>query len=258
MKRILIPILSVALSAFADPVAVTNELLTVDQNGNPSVPGVLGTASELARLQAQTEIAAAAARAAENVYKDTTNLLHDVAAQLVNRNAVVYRRYFMDAFTAAIIIGDDDKCVIYGWTKLPDAQQTDVGRVKFHCHYGCTADILSMKGIFKTNSDVTTSRKEWGYLSEDYVTDIITDPDKSSYTDKDGNQYDHCYRATVSIPEEIAHFLIISIPSRQADSDGATVMLYGGATGGINAVIPDGTIGYEVVGGLVVGVTEAN
>lgn len=247
-----------ALVSFADSVATTNELLTVDQNGNPSVPGVLGTASEMARLQAEMRIAAAEAAAAEKVYSDTTNLLSDVAKQLVNRNAVVYRKYFMDAFTAAIIIGDDDKCTITGWDECPAAMQDEPGRKKFYCHYACTADILALKGIFKTNSDLTVSRKEWEYLDESYVTDIITDPDRSRYTDKDGNVYDNCYRATVSIPDEIGHFLIINIPNQQADSDGSTVLLYGGVTGGINAVIPDGNLGYEVVGGLVVGVTEAN
>lgn len=247
-----------AFASFADGVAVTNELLTIDQNGNPSVPGVLGTASEMAWLQAEMRIAAAEAANAEAVYAQTTNLLEDVAKQLVNRNAVVYRRYFMDAFTAALIIGDDDKCVITGWTECPAAMQDDPDRKKYYCHYACTADILALKGIFKTNSDLTVSRKEWEYLDEGYVTDVITDPTRSSYTDKDGNLYEHCYRATVSIPADVAHFLVINIPNQSADTDGATVLIYGGAAGGINAVIPAGDLGYVITGGYCTGVTEAN
>lgn len=260
MKKHLIALLAAAAAfvSFADGVVVTNELLLIDQNGNPSVPGVLGTASEMARLQAEMRIAAAEAANAEAVYAQTTNLLEDVAKQLVNRNAVVYRKYFMDAFTAALIIGDDDKCVITGWEKLPDAQQDDPARVKYYCHYACTADILALKGIFKTNSDLTVDRKEWEYLDESYVTDLITDPARSSYTDKDGNLYEHCYRATVSIPAEAAHFLVINIKNQSADTDGATVLIYGGAAGGINAVIPSGSLGYTITGGYVTGVTEAN
>lgn len=244
-----------ASASFADPVSVTNEILTVNQNGEISKPGILGTVSDVARLQAETRIAAAKAEEADKVYADTTNLLHDVAQQLVNRNAVVYRRYFMDAFTAAVIIGDDDRCAIYGWEKAPASAQDEPGRVKWYCHYGCTADILSMKGIFKTNSDLTVSRKEWEYLDEGYVSDIQTEP--GPYTDPVSHDvYDNCYRATVSIPDGISQFLIISIPNQQADTDGATVLVYGGQKDGITTVIHDGNLAYEVTGGYVTGVHE--
>jgi len=257
-KMLLFAAIAASLVAVAVPVSVTNEVLTVDQNGIPSVPGVLGTVSDLARLQAATEIAAAQAASAESVYAATTQLLSQVAKEFIDRNVVVYRKYYMDAFTATIIIGDDDKCAIYGWQTLPSAQQDQPGRVKYKCSYACTADILSITGIFKSNSNVTSNRADWAYLDSQYVTDVTTDPSRSTFTDKDGNVYNYCYQATVSIPSEIAHFVVINIPNQSADSDGSTVVIYGGVKDGINTTIVDGTMAYDIVGGLVVGAREAN
>ena len=258
MKTLIASLALAVSSAFAG-VPVTNELLTVNEKNEVSVPGVLGTVSDVARLQAATEIAAAQAATAAQVYEDTTNLLNDVARQLVNRNAVVYRKYFLDAFTAALIIDPSkDKDDIYGFTVAPSSEQTVPGSQVCYCYYGCTADILNLRGIFKSNSDLTVSREEWLYLDASMVLDVSVDPDKDPYVDEDGNRFEHCYRAKLAIPNGIMGFMIINIEGQAADSDGATLLLYGGVKDGVTGTIHDGQLAYELVGGLCVGVIPGN
>ena len=262
MKNLLaIAALAAASAACAQsivvPVTVTNEILTVNQDGKVSKEGFLGTVTDLAQLQAATEIAAAKAETADKVYADTTNLLHDVAQQLVNRNAVVFRRYFMDAFTAAIVIGPDDKCIITGFEKSPDSEQTETGRVKYVVRYGCTADVISLRNIFRINSDL--NRQEWTELGDAYVGQVESEP--GTYTDpRSQDVYNHLYKVTLSLPQEVAQFVVLNVPYQYADTDGATVLIRGGVKDGLTTTIHDGNLAYGVTGGFVTSVhqTEPN
>lgn len=242
---------------FGGSVSVTNELLTVDQNNNPSVPGVLGTVSDLARLEAQTELNAAAAVVAENTYQQATNLLDEVAAEIAAERTVVYRKYFLDSFTAAVIVDPSvDKVGIYGWEKLPDAEQTTAGRVKWYMYFGCTTDISSITPQVKSASNLASGTAGFQFLDSQYVTDYL--PMSGTWTDRDGNVYGHLYRITVSIPSEQAHFCILYVSGDAPGGSGDTLTAVGGFTGGITTNAVSGNLTFRISGGLCTGVTDSN
>lgn len=238
-------------------VVVTNELLTVDQNNVPSVTNVLGTVSDLARLQAQTELNAAAASVAEDTYDQATNLLDTVASEIAAERTVVYRKYFLDSFTAAVVVDPAvDKVGIYGWEKLPNEQQTEDGRAKWYMYYGCTVDIGSITPVVKSASDLSSGLSGFVPLDSQYVTDLT--PMSGTWTDAQGNTYEHLYRITVSIPEEKSHFCIIYISGDVSEGSGDTLTVVGGFTGGVTTNFVSGNLTIQITGGLCTGVTDAN
>jgi len=255
MKRILIvSCLSVGLAAalFGTPVAVTNELLTVDQNNVPSVTNVLGTVSDLAKLQAQTEINAAAAVVAEGVYDQATNLLDEVAKEITAEKVTVYRRYFLDSFTAVVVIDPAvDKVSIYDWVRLPDAEQTESGRVKWYMYFGCTTDMSTIMPQVKVANTLSGGTAGFTFLDAQYVTGYV--PITGTYSDGDGNTFSHLYRVTVSIPQESSHFCILYVDCSAAGGSGDTLTAVGGFTGGITGVYTNGNLETTYTGGLVTG-----
>lgn len=255
MKTLMSILFSVPLAVSAAGVSVTNELLTVDQNNNPSVPGVLGTISDLARLEARTEINEASARAAEQTYDQATNLLDSVAKQLGSSRPVVYRRFFLDSFTAVVVLDPAvDKVVIYGWDKLPDSEQNQPGRQKWYCYFGCTADISTLTPQIKTTNDLSVPKSSWAFLADQYVTGFT--PMSGSYTDRDGNTMNNLYRLTVSIPEEQARFVIVYIDADSGEGTGATMLAVGGINGCTSTNVISGSLRFEITGGLWTGVTN--
>ncbi len=260
MKRLIVAAL-LPLACLAESVTVTNEVLTVDQDDNPSVLGVLGTASDVAKLQAQTELNAASAKAAEDTYEQTTNLLADVAAELTAGRTVVYRRYFLDSFTAAVLLDPTvDKVAIYGWEKLPDSGQTVSGRVLWYLYFGCTQDISALTPQVKTVSTLDTKDSEgnlpWAFLDEAYVTGYT--PMTGTWTDTDGNTYSNLYRLTVSVPDDDKGFFVVYVNGNATDTTGDTLTIVGGVKGGVTQDVTAGSLTFHVTGGLVTGVENAN
>ena len=248
------------------PVSVTNELLTVNEKNEVSVPGVLATVSDLAEIQAQTEINAAKAEVAEEVYDDATNLLASVSKQLLAQHTVVYRKYFLESFTSVVLINAaTDKVAIYSWTSCPGTTCTDTacthaaipsGKVRYHIRFGCTVDISSITPRVKSASTLNnTAIASWDYLDDQYVSGYRSI--SGSYTDGDGNVYNNLYYLQVLIPDTTAQFCVISLPEGTADSDGSTLVVQGGINGGITQTVTAGNLTITVTGGIITGVTDS-
>lgn len=263
MKKAILAAVIAALAAaatYADPVTNQLKVLTVREDGTipPQFTNTLGTVSDMARLQAATLIAAEKASQAENIYAQTTGELTRVATQLVNNQAIIYRRYFIDSFSSAMIIDDTrDKVWLYDWKEAPAERQTVSGHKGWDCYYAFKGecDIQALKGIFKYNHTLAggTPREDWEYLDESLVSDPVSLGEK---VDPDGVRFNYSYRTTVYLPNNESGFLIISIAPQDADADGSTIVMYGGDRNGLNGVKRIGNLDIEYVGGRAVSITE--
>ena len=256
MKKLLAIILTgLTVSAFADTERV--QVLIVDENGNLNISNVVATISDLARAEGNLAIANATAQAASNAYDEASTLLDQVAAQITDSEVIVYRKFFMDSFSAAVIIDPlRDKINICGFEE--SATQDLTGYKKYDVRICCTADIPLGSNVmhFRHSNSLTNSVTEWTELASAYVTGLTLD--SGGYTDQDGNTYNFTYSCTVALPLQVAHFLIITLDPAYGAGDGSALTIVGGVDGGITTNVVTGNLTWRIDGGLVTGVTDSN
>lgn len=250
MKSVL---MSLAALMCATGIAHTNDLeyITIREDGSlpPRQTNVLGTVTQLAKLQAQMEISAQKADQSERIYSQTTGNLAIATAQLSQIQSVGYADYYLVSFDSAMVIDSNrDKVCLYRWQQAPSERKME-GRESFDCYYAFkgTCDIQQLKQIFKVGIVGDTSPSEWDYLADEYVDDPVS---LGEYTDKDGMKYNYSYRATVHLPSELGRcMLVIHIRDQAADTDGSVVLMHGGDSGGLTGVFTFGDTTVEYVGG---------
>ena len=258
IRKIFLAALGLAIFSWAVevPVYVSEEVLTIDQNNQPSVAGVLGTVSDVAALQADIEINAEKERVYAEVYDQTTNLLDAVAAELTQERVTVYRKYFLDSFTVAVLLDPDvDKCAIYNWERLPDASQTVSGRVLYYLYFGCTQDISAITPQIKYQNSLDNGVSSFSFLDAQYVTGYT--PMSGTWTDSDGNSYSYLYRITVSLPSTDSNFCLVHLNGDASDNTGDTLTVINGITGGVTTNVVSGNLTLHITGGICTGVTDA-
>lgn len=247
--------LALSFSAAAAEHSVTQTLLTVREDGLPAAfTNLFGSVSDMARLQAQLDIAAAQARQAESIYAQTLKDLDDVCEMAVANRAIAYRRYFIDSWEAAMLIDDTrDKAVIVKF-ETADPSRARAGSDSFDVYYAFkgTTDIRTLKSIFKTSEELGTPTADWDYLADTDVDDPVSLG--HPYTNDIGTVFNYTYRTTVHFPADERGFLVVSIQPQAADSDGSVMVINGGDKDGADMDVvvekADGTrVSAKVVGG---------
>lgn len=238
--------------------AVTNRVLTVDQDGNVSSTAGLATQAELAAVAASNRIAVAEQAAAASGYKATTNLLNAVAQNIIAA-PVVYMGVELTGFEAAVAFDEDSK--VYITAMRPNVREVAVDGVaciESEIDFAFQEALQEVKPLVEYSPLVGTNapRSAWGILQDAFVTN--PQQQTGSYTDRVGNVYHNLYTMGVRIPmAEVGDraFFGISVPNDAAEDDG-TVYEMPGVKGGFNGYVEWGGKTLKFKGGYLTGVAQ--
>ena len=224
-------------SAFATGLGLTNEVVTVDQDGGISKSGI-ATVEEVATNAINVQIAMQRAQIAAETAVATTNAIQAIVDNIMSNRVIVYRRGFIDSFAALTIITDADTCAII---------------------YVCSADVSQIKpNVYTHNTlDGGVSHLDFTLTPDAYVTEPTFYSEPATYGEA---TYDNYYKVTVTIlnPVETAHyFLFIKLEGNDPGGTGAQLNVRNGIKGGVTDTFQFGNKVIQIKGGLVKGVTNA-
>lgn len=238
--------------------AVTNRVLTVDQDGNVSSTAGLATQADLAAVAASNRIAMAEQSAAADGYRATTNLLNAVA-QSVLVAPVVYMGVELTGFEAAVAFDEDSKVHVTAFR--PNVREVAVDGtacMESEIDFAFQEELQTVKPLVEYSQMLGTNapRSAWGILQDAYVT--TPQQQAGSYTDAVGNVYHNLYTMGVRIPKaEVGDraFFGVSVPNDAAEDDG-TVYEMPGVKGGYSGTVEWGGKTLTFKGGYLTGVTQ--
>lgn len=259
----------------AAAVAVTNQFLMVDQDGNLNASGV-ATVSDIATNAVAVQVAYAKATAAEEAAGSVTNALDAVVQNIMNDNVVVYRYGYTDSFSALVVFTDSDTCVICDFAKVKATSSEIVVRIRF-----CSSVALravkpkvmarnSLDGLQNGREDFSqvpdANVESAGSYSQATVASLSAAglPTGGSYytaepTVMGGTTYSGFYEICVTVPNPVSttsYFYWIKLVADTPSGDGATLDVHNGITGGVSGNYQFGTHVLHFGGGILTNVTS--
>lgn len=249
-----------AMSFFASNLVaepVRQKLLTVGDGGELNSTNAVATQADLAAIAASNQIAAAEQEAAREGFNQAVSLLSAVATNIAAGTPTVFFGVEISTFDAAVAFDEaKDKVKIVAF----EDQNTSsvIGGVlceKWRMRFAFTADLQTVKpqiGYAQVIDGVP--RADWEYLADELVDSPVSE--SGTYTDGDGNTYDHIYHIDHWLPKENSGFSYVRVPNDAAVADGATIDLPNGVQGGATTVVTWGGKTLTFKGGLLVGVSE--
>lgn len=237
-----------------DGLGPTNEVMTVDQNGQISAGGV-ATIEAVASNAVNVQIAMESARIAVDTAIATTNAIQAIVDNIMSNRVIVYRRGFIDSFAALTIITDLDTCPIIGADWIKTAEETGGQEIVVDVYYCCSADVSAVKpGVYTHNTlDNINGRIDFELCPEMWVTEPTYYPEEKTY---DEVTYDGYYKVRVTIPNPgptTKYFLFIKLEGNDPGGTGAQLLLRNGIKGGITGDMMWGENRITVKGGLIKG-----
>lgn len=248
-----IAIIMAALSfAASAETTVTNEYLTVDQDGRLSHANIVATVADIASSAAKAELAATAAQAAAQSAAAATNALNEVARELADRELVIFRQGYVSAFDSTVFLSANCQCVITSVT--PGAALSEDGSlVCTEIVYGLTENGAGIAPVIKYSDSLAKPKKDWG------AAPAIDGPFAVSgaYTARDGTVFGYLYRVRVWTSVGDTGFFVVQINPGDALGNGYTFDITGGIKDGLTETITIDGLTLTITGGLITGVTEA-
>lgn len=235
-------------SAFS---SVTNEYLTVDQDGNLSHSNIVATVADIALSAAKAELAEAKAAAAASSAADATNALNAVAQELSSRELVIYRQGYISAFDSTVFLSANCTCMITG--VKPGAGISEDGTLSCtEITYALTENASGIVPVVRYNDSVTTPRSDWGAAN---ATETPT-PVPGQFVSSDGTVFGFQYKIRVWTPVGDTGFYFIQINPGDPLGNGYTFDIAGGIKDGITKTITIDGLVITISGGLVTDIRE--
>ena len=132
----------------------TNEVLTVNQDGDLSSSGV-ASVEDIARAAAAAEISIAKAQIAEETAINVTNNIQLIVDNIMSNRVVIYRRGYVDSFSALTVVTDADRVMIID----ADWVEKSAERIVCNLKYVCTADVSGIKPNVYTHNTLENATK---------------------------------------------------------------------------------------------------
>lgn len=245
----------VAASAMSE--VSQKRLLTVNDAGELNSTNAVATQAQLAAVSASNQIARAEQQMAAEGFNQAVDLLGAVATNVAAGTPIVFYSVELSSFDAAVVFDEATaKVKIIGWEGMDESSTVQgVAVHKWRMRFAFTDDLQSVKPLLGYAQVINgTARSEWDFLADDFVSAPVAE--SGTYTDGDGNEYNHIYHVDVWMPDENSGFSYIRIPNDAAVSDGATLELPNGVRGGASTTVSWGGKTLRFVGGLLVGVSE--
>lgn len=253
------PVRSVILSAILALIAaplfaapnVTNTVMMVDQRGNLNVEGV-ATVADVASNAVNVAIANQAARTARETALQVNSEINGVVENIMSNNVVIYRRGFADAFSALVVITDNDKLIIAEarWIERTAA------RIVVEVDYVCTADVAALKPLVFHHNTLSGGASDFLQLPDANITTPVY---HATPREVGGETFAGYYTITATIPNPAGltnYFLWIAIDGDTPAGDGATLDLPNGVTGGATGDYSWGGHILTFTGGVLTGVRD--
>lgn len=232
-------------------VAVTNEYLTIDQDGKLSHPNIVATVTDIASSAAKAELADAKASAAAAAAGAATNALNAVATELSERELVIYRQGYISAFDATVFLSANCTCVITG-VKPGAAVSADGSMVCTEITYALTENASGLVPIVKYNDSITVPKADWGAVPAMEGPAAV----QGAFTAQDGTVYAFQYKVRVWTPVGDTGFYFIQINPGDPLGSGYTFEIAGGIKDGITRTVTFDGLTLTISGGLITDVKE--
>lgn len=251
MKRPTLFLLCAAATAAVAAPNVTNTVMMVDQRGNLNVEGV-ATVADVAANAVKVQIADQAAKTARETALQVNSEINGVVENIMSNNVVIYRRGFADAFSALVVITDNDKLIIAEarWIERTAA------RILVEVDYVCTADVAALKPLVFHHNTLSGGASDLLQLPEANVTAPVY---HATPREVGGETFAGYYTITATIPNPAGltnYFLWIAIDGDTPAGDGATLDLPNGVTGGVTGDYSWGSHILTFTGGVLTGVRD--
>lgn len=239
---------SFSISAFS---AVTNEYLTVDQDGNLSHSNIVATVSDIAISAAKAELAETKAAAAASSAAQATNALNTVAQELSSRELVIYRQGYISAFDSTVFLSANCTCMITG--VRPGAAISEDGTLSCtEITYALTENASGIVPVVKYNDSISTPKSDWGAAN---ATESPV-PVSGQFTSSDGTVFGFQYKIRVWTPVGDTGFYFIQINPGDPLGSGYTFDIAGGIKDGITKTVTVDGLVITISGGLITDVRE--
>lgn len=232
---------------------VTNDVLTINQKGETSHPTALANTADMAALKAATITAEEKAKAAASAAAHGTNLISDIIADIGRNELVVYRYGYTDGITAAQVLDPDAKLATTEFKPL--AEQNAAGLSAFSISYALKNStefqgqpLIRWRGALDDGTDFEPVE----------ATNIEpVERVDGSWTDANGIQYQYQYKTKFYDEASDKGFYHVILLPDDAAGDGAAMELPNGVKGGYTGSFEWGGHSFEIVGGVIVGVKDA-
>lgn len=231
---------------------ITNKVLMVDQEGNVNEPAALASTADMAAVKAATITAAEKARAAEVAAHHGTNLISDVVADIGRNELVIYRYGFTDGISAAFVLDADAKLMPTGFKPLNEYNAD--GLKAFNISYALKNStefegqpIIRWRGALDDGTDFEP-------IEQANIEPVTKLP--AAYTNSEGVVYQHHYKTKFWDNADTKGFYLVTILGDDAAGDGAAIELPNGVKGGYTGSLLWGGHKLDVVGGVIVGVSD--
>lgn len=256
-------------------IAVTNQFLMVDQDGNLNASGV-ATVEDIATNAVAVQIAYAKANAAENAAESVTNALDAVVQNIMDNNVIVYRSGYTDSFAALVVFTDSDTCIICDFKKVKADASSIVVRIRF-CS---SASLGAMKPKVMTRNTLNglqNGRNDFEQLADanvesagSYSASTIAAlaaaglPTGNAYYTAEETvmgdvTYSGYYEICATVPNPVSttsYFYWIKLIADTPSGDGATLNINNGVTGGVSGNFPFGSKTLQFGGGILTNVVD--
>lgn len=241
----------VCLKANAAEVA-TNDVLTVNQKGETSHPTALANTADMAALKAATITAEEKAQAASAAARHGTNMMWNIAADIGRNELVIYSYGYTDGFSAAFTFDPDAKIISHDFHPLNEIN--DAGLLAFKLGYALkNSTAFQGQPIIRWKSALDDG-KDYVLVDEANIEPAIKLPEE--YIDADGIVYQHKYEVRFWNKQEEKGFFKVVLLDDDAAGDGMVMELPNGIKGGFTGSFVWGQYRLEIVGGVVVGVSD--
>ena len=241
----------VCLKANAAEVA-TNDVLTVNQKGETSHPTALATTADMAALKAATITAEEHAHAASAAARHGTNMMWNIAADIGRNELVIYSYGYTDGFSAAFTFDPDAKVIFHDFRPLDE--RNDDGLYAFRLGYALkNSTEFQGQPIIRWKSALDDG-KDFVLVDEANIEPAIKLPEE--YIDSDGIVYQHQYEVRFWNTHEKQGFYKVELLPDDAAGDGMVMELPNGIKGGFTGSFIWGQYKLEIVGGVIVGVSD--
>lgn len=232
---------------------VSNKVLMVDEHGEINEPAALATTADMAAIKAATITAEEKAHAASTAAAHGTNLISDIVADIGRNELVVYRHGYTDGISGAQVLDPDAKLATTEFKPL--AEQNAAGLKAFSISYALKNStefigqpLIRWRGALDDGTDFEPI--------EAANIEPVTRLD-GSWTDANGIIYQYQYQTKFFDEAGDKGFYLVTLIPDDAAGDGSAMELTGGVKGGFTGSFNWGGHELEIVGGVVVGVRDA-
>lgn len=244
--------MNILLAILLSASTVSNDVLTINQKGETSHPTALANTADMAALKAATITAEEKAQAASAAARHGTNLISDIIADIGRNELVIYTYGYTDGISAAFSYDPDTKIILHKFSPLDEVNTA--GLAAFEIGYALkNSTEYQGQPIIRWRSALDDG-KDFEPIEEANIEPVERVP--GEYTDGDGIVYQYQYRTKFYDAKEDKGFYKVNLLTDDAAGDGMALELPNGVKDGLTGSFVWGQYKLEIVGGVVVGVSD--